>query len=348
MRFNAIMKIRLTLLAFCSITLSAFCSDVSSVLYKTKLTPGFNPDKFREKTLAYKKLLKMGEYNLAKEVFKQILNAKDDSQLPDINSLPENIPMKYFYYVPLLEDKTQKVPLIVLLHGLNQYGDGDIDSLFKHPQPLEFISPENQKKYPCFFLAPQLPNKTDYSWAWGEHSLSDSMETVVYMIKSMLMKYPNIDPDRIYVTGYSSGGWGTWGMLFNHSDVFAGGAVLCAADEDMYDTVKEENAKLNVWIFTDPGEMENTEWSLKSGKMIAELGGDARVTVHKSKSLTISLDKPKKKPQEPPHKKKKNKKPKVKRINTKKLARIQNHAVWLWAYAEPDLIPWLFAHRREK
>ena len=28
--------------------------------------------------------------------------------------------------------------------------------------------------------------------------------------------------------------------------------------------------------------------------------------------------------------------------------KIPGHFAWLWAYAEPDLIPWLFAHKREK
>jgi predicted peptidase len=50
--------------------------------------------------------------------------------------------------------------------------------------------------------------------------IGDAEKDVMDVIAEMRRDY-NIDPDRIYLTGHSMGGYGTWSVAMNHPEVFA-------------------------------------------------------------------------------------------------------------------------------
>jgi dienelactone hydrolase len=72
---------------------------------------------------------------------------------------------------------------------------------------------------------PEVLQKTEYGWV-------DPPETERWIIEELLpaaIRTWDVDPDRIYVTGHSMGGFGTWTYGAVHADRFAGGAAFAGA-----------------------------------------------------------------------------------------------------------------------
>ncbi len=58
--------------------------------------------------------------------------------------------------------------------------------------------------------------------------------------------FPSIDPDRVYITGASMGGFGTWELIMRRPDLFAAAAPVCGGGDE---TKAERVAKLPIWMF---------------------------------------------------------------------------------------------------
>ncbi len=114
-----------------------------------------------------------------------------------------------------------KVPLIVFLHGAGERGN-DLEKVKAH-SPFTYKS---LIKEPVAILAPQCPENV-----WWD------TESVYQLILEIPNKY-NIDTSRIYLTGLSMGGWGTWKLSNEHPEMFAAVAAVCApADRWMRATI---------------------------------------------------------------------------------------------------------------
>jgi predicted peptidase len=98
-------------------------------------------------------------------------------------------------------------PLVVFLHGGGEAGTDNLKQM--HPN-IDFLFAE-AKRRGAFLLAPQAPLN------WRPRSVTDSVMTLV---DRSLVDF-NVDPDRLYLTGYSSGGGGTWNMLSRYPGRFA-------------------------------------------------------------------------------------------------------------------------------
>ena len=94
-----------------------------------------------------------------------------------------------------------------------------------------------RSKYPCFILAPTVSKQG--SWK------SESMDDVLELVGKLLKKLP-IDPGRVYVTGQSMGGGGTYEAMARKPELFAAGVPVCGGN-------KVENAKkmasIPIWAF---------------------------------------------------------------------------------------------------
>ena len=88
----------------------------------------------------------------------------------------------------------------------------------------------------------------------------------------------NIDASRLYLTGLSQGGHGTWTIAAKHPDLFAAIAPVCGwADED----VAKKAAKLPIWTFHgDKDEAVDIECSQNMEKWITAAGGTCKLTVY--------------------------------------------------------------------
>lgn len=108
----------------------------------------------------------------------------------------------YALHIPA--DIKEKKPLLIFLHGSGEKGS-DIEKVKIHG-PFKYLK---DHKLDAYILAPQCPDNEEWD------------TEVLYRLLLKIQKENNIDSDRIYVTGLSLGGWGTWNLAFAHPDMFA-------------------------------------------------------------------------------------------------------------------------------
>src|SRR6185312_8308672 len=123
--------------------------------------------------------------------------------------------LKYLIYQPADYDKQDKWPLLLFLHGAGERGD-DLELVKKHGPPK--LAAEG-KDFPFIVVSPQCPK--DRWWEPIE---------LVALLDDIGSKY-KVDADRIYVTGLSMGGFGTWRLAFYAPDRFAAIAPICGGGE---------------------------------------------------------------------------------------------------------------------
>ncbi|WKS94878.1 prolyl oligopeptidase family serine peptidase [Riemerella columbina] len=120
-----------------------------------------------------------------------------------------NIAINYVLDIP--KEVAKPFPLIVFLHGAGERGD-DLERVKVH-SPFTY---RHLMKEPVAILAPQCPQ--------GEYW---DTEAVYELLKTIISQYP-VDQNRIYLTGLSMGGWGTWKLADEHPELFAAIAPVCA------------------------------------------------------------------------------------------------------------------------
>lgn len=121
--------------------------------------------------------------------------------------------LPFRYFVPPGYDAQQSYPVILFLHGAGERGNDNEAQLDNAANgAMRLLDDANLALQPVFMIAPQCFAN---GW-WGGAPL----ETAVAIVGQIAAEY-SIDPDRIYVTGVSMGGMGTWSALAAHPDRFA-------------------------------------------------------------------------------------------------------------------------------
>ncbi len=158
--------------------------------------------------------------------------------------------LPYRLLKPMNVDPKETYPLVVFLHGAGERGD-DNEAQLRHGVP-EFLTPENRKDRPCFLIAPQCPAEqkwVDVDWGADSHlqpkEPAESMRLVLGLIDEARKDYP-VDPKRIYITGLSMGGFGTWDILARRPDLFAAAVPICGGADEM---TAPKIAKIPIWAF---------------------------------------------------------------------------------------------------
>jgi lysophospholipase L1-like esterase/poly(3-hydroxybutyrate) depolymerase len=144
-----------------------------------------------------------------------------------------------------------KVPLVIFLHGAGERGS-DNEAQLRHGASL-FLKPEVREKYPCYVMAPQCPAVQRWvDWDWNlpavtqPEEASGPMKLLIGALDSFLKETPDVDLERIYVTGLSMGGYGTWDLATRFPGRFAAIAPVCGGgDPDKAPTI----SNLPVWAF---------------------------------------------------------------------------------------------------
>ena len=118
------------------------------------------------------------------------------------------------------DDKEKSWPLILFLHGAGERGD-DVNLVAKHGPPKLIAA---GKDIPAIVVSPQCP--TDQWW-------TDHLEALTALLDETARKY-RVDPDRVYVTGLSMGGYGTWALLARDTERrFAAAIPICGGGNRM-------------------------------------------------------------------------------------------------------------------
>lgn len=124
--------------------------------------------------------------------------------------------------------RVEKYPLIVMLHGRGEAGTENNFQL-KHGGLIHQNAVNFQGvTFPGFVIFPQEPYG---QWTNGPEFDANQVTTALYMVFDLLdslkLKY-NVDPNRIYIHGLSSGGSGTWAAIYNRPDLFAAALPMSA------------------------------------------------------------------------------------------------------------------------
>lgn len=122
----------------------------------------------------------------------------------------------YVVNLPKDYDESQKYPLVLFLHGVGECGD-DLDRACSHGY-MKHVR-EKGAEYPFIFVAPQCPTGK----YWGCYT-----ESLLAFLDDICKRYP-IDLDRVYLTGLSMGGTGTWMLAMAAPERFAAIAPICGS-----------------------------------------------------------------------------------------------------------------------
>ncbi len=174
--------------------------------------------------------------------------------------------LPYLFYKPKT-NHTEKLPLILFLHGMGSRGD-DLTSIRIQGLPMHI---ENGADYPCIIVSPQCPQTK--TWI-------DLYRELNRLIDEILETY-SVDRERIYITGLSMGGFGTWRMLLENPDRFAAAAPICGGMIEALYNPELLKAIINIPIWNFHGDadsvvpVENSDYLVKTLK---EMGAKIRYT----------------------------------------------------------------------
>ncbi|MGA8153321.1 MAG: dienelactone hydrolase family protein [Terriglobales bacterium] len=224
---------------------------------------------------------------------------------------------RYEVFVPEKFDRHKKWPVILFLHGVGERGD---DGVLETDVGIAHAIRHNAANFPFIVVMPQCRKDSHWIHSNMQAQALDALEKSV--------KEFNGDRSRIYLTGLSMGGYGTWDMAAKYPGKFAAYVPICggihgppghpdvsvglAQDPQVTDPYAETARRIGstpIWIFH--GGADPTVPVEESRKM-AEALQVAKATVRYTEYPGVG------------------------------------HNSWDKAYAEPDLVPWLLAQRRTR
>jgi predicted esterase len=129
------------------------------------------------------------------------------------------IPYRLFIPSPL--NPAVQYPLILTLHGSDQRGSDNENQIATNRVATTWVETNAQSANPAFVVSPQAP--TNGTWAIGSGDpevIGVELAATMDLLDTLASEF-NIDPDRVYVTGLSMGGYGTFEAVFHDPDRFA-------------------------------------------------------------------------------------------------------------------------------
>ncbi|HEX2948375.1 MAG TPA: sugar-binding protein [Armatimonadota bacterium] len=191
--------------------------------------------------------------------------SRDDHWWCELKKRTGNLEMyKYITYLPdgYEKDTQAKWPLILVLHGSGERSTPA--ERFKSYYTKYDMVNIAKTQYPCVLVTPQCPE--------GEWWKPDML---IYVLDEVMQKY-RIDPSRVYMTGFSMGGYGTFSTAIAYPERFAAIAPICGGG-DPSDAARLKN--MPVWVFH--GTADPTVPITQSEEMVVALtalGGEVKFT----------------------------------------------------------------------
>jgi len=180
-----------------------------------------------------------------------------------LKKVTKQIRCNYLLFLPASYSRTKKKwPLILFLHGAGERGD-DLSLVKKHGVPKIV---EEDPAFPFIVVSPQCPK--DEWW---------SIEALIALLDSLEKKY-RIDRTRIYLTGLSMGGFGTWQLAMENPNRFAAIAPICGGgNPHLAGRIKH----LPIWVFHGAkDEAVPVEEAHQMVDGLRKRGGKARLTIY--------------------------------------------------------------------
>lgn len=144
-----------------------------------------------------------------------------------------NVSVQYLLSLPKEygQDANKRWPVLVFLHGAGESGS-DLEKVKVHGPPKLIAQ---GKEFPFIVVSPQCPSTREW---WNR-------ETLNVMLDDVLAKY-KVDEDRVYLTGLSMGGYGTWEWASRYPERFAAIAPICGGGLPRF---APRLKNMGVWVF---------------------------------------------------------------------------------------------------
>jgi predicted peptidase len=213
-------------------------------------------------------------------------------------TITKQVSLQYLLFLPqdYRQNESRKWPLMIFLHGAGERGT-NIDLVTVHGPPKIV---KEKPDFPFVVISPQCP--PGQTW---------DIEALDALLDHALKEYA-VDPERVYLTGLSMGGYGSWSWVTARPERFAAVVPICGGGDPIRIRLasgqrREHLAKLPVWAFH--GGQDRVVAVRESERMIDAfhgLGNEAKLTIYPE----------------------------------------AGHDSWTETYANPALYEWLLSHRR--
>jgi predicted peptidase len=175
-----------------------------------------------------------------------------------------DVTLRYLLYLPSDYDgrPAEKWPLVLFLHGAGERGD-DIEKVKIHGPP-KLVS--QGKTFPFVLVSPQVPT----GGRWNADELAKLLDELTNTYR--------IDLQRLYVTGLSMGGSGTWSLVAACPDRFAAAMPLCGRGDL---AAVDKLAKTPIWVLVGAKDREQTVQNCQEmATSLAKAGCEGRFTLY--------------------------------------------------------------------
>jgi predicted peptidase len=251
----------------------------------------------------------------------------DAFQKASLADAASGLVMPYRLFVPRLEPG-RKYPLVLFLHGGGENGTDNEKQLHGTEGATVWAKPAEQAVRPAYVLAPQSRpyRSTDPSQPLGGFGITRNAQAERYMdealvpsadvkmavkvLEKVLAENPAIDRKRVYVTGLSQGGFGTWNIALLRPDLFAAAVPIAGGGDP---SRMQRLVNMPVWAFhgeADP--VVPVSYSRSSVAALRALGGQVRYTEYPSDTYFDPYE----------------------------------HFSWVYAYGSEEMRAWLFRQAR--
>ena len=185
-----------------------------------------------------------------------VLICADESSVQSTHSfegvVSKKVAYKYLQFLPASydHDSSKEWPLILFLHGAGERGD-DLQKVKVHGPPKMVKS---RPDFPFVVVSPQCPKDT----VWDSEGLLAMLDEVTHRLR--------IDEKRVYLTGLSMGGFGTWDIVQRMPNIFAAAMPVCGGgDAELASVIKT----VPIWVFH--GGSDNVVKTKRSQDMVTAL-----------------------------------------------------------------------------
>lgn len=147
---------------------------------------------------------------------------------------------RYLVFIPFELAKNEKPPLLLFLCGFGEYGDDGVRHLTNTLGPQLW---DQKSQFPFVVVFPQCRVESN----WDAHSLD--VKWALAMLDEVAKEF-HTDPDRVYLSGASSGGQGAWSVAEANPERFAAVAPLCGVIPSSA-AATFADAHLPIWSFVN-------------------------------------------------------------------------------------------------
>jgi len=179
--------------------------------------------------------------------------------------ITKTLSCKYLLFLPEGYGQQEKRwPLMLFLHGAGERGY-DLNKVKVHGPPKIV---ETRKDFPFIVLSPQCPEN---DW-WTRKT-----DMLINLLDDIIAKY-DVDTERVYLTGLSMGGYGSWALASEYPDRFAAVVPICGGGNRIMSIFLKD---MPIWAFHGAKDsVVPVEESKDLVEAINARGGNAKLTIY--------------------------------------------------------------------